>query len=163
MSRLDAVDLRSAWAEGVQAEREGNSGQSTRRCNFRLVCFLCCSLTRLEIEFVPNNIQLGMADDNSVKAIVQGVEGPPNYDPSSPRSPDGSPTESRSGIVKRAMERTADRLHRSKSASNKAQLSQSQPSLPITGHKRIFSLSSRKGKERVPSEGDGKHVVYAYA
>lgn len=100
-----------------------------------------------------------MSEDASVKALVQGVEGPPNYEPPLPKSPaEESPTEVKGGIVKRAMEKTADRLHRTVSAGNKSQLSQSQPSLPVTGHKRIFSLS-RKGKERVTLDGEGTSVI----
>lgn len=96
-----------------------------------------------------------MSEDAPVKAFVQSVEGPPNYEPSAPKSPtEDSPTERKSRIVKRAMEKTADKLHRTVSASNKSQLSQSQPSLPVTGHKRIFSLS-RKGKEKVQPDGEG--------
>lgn len=93
-------------------------------------------------------------DDGAVKAIVQGVEGPPDYEPSSTNSP---PADSRGSIVRRAMEKTADRLHGSKSPSSKAQLSQSQPALPLPGHKRMFSLS-RKGKEKAAQGGDGAHT-----
>lgn len=95
-----------------------------------------------------------------VEAVVQGVEGPPNYDQPRSTQPSSeiqtSPTESRSGLVKRAMEKTADKLHRNKSAPQRtSQLSQSQPSLPMgSSSKRVFSLS-RKGKERVSADGHG--------
>lgn len=95
-----------------------------------------------------------------IQVVVQGVEGPPDYDQPAPPHPEPEPsslTEPRpSGIVKRAMEKTADKLHRSKSAATRpSQLSQSQPSLPAgSQHKRVFSLS-RKGKERMSADGIG--------
>lgn len=94
------------------------------------------------------------------KAVLQGVEGPPGYDqpatvPSRTSSETHtSPTESKSGVVKRAMERTADKLHRSKTSVTGVALSQSQPSLPAGSHKRHFSRS-KKGKERLSADGDG--------
>ncbi|CCM01613.1 uncharacterized protein FIBRA_03674 [Fibroporia radiculosa] len=72
----------------------------------------------------------------------------------------GDATESKSRFVKRAIEMTADKLTRSKSAGNKSQLSQSQPSLPAQTPSRILSLRNRgKGKEKSngsssPGEGD---------
>ncbi len=52
-------------------------------------------------------------------------------------------TDFTSGVVKRAMDKTVDKLARGKSL-----LSQSQPSLPPPGHRRMFSLTRGKGKER---------------
>ncbi|KAH9947944.1 hypothetical protein B0H21DRAFT_690917 [Amylocystis lapponica] len=82
-----------------------------------------------------------MAEDPVVN--VAGVEGLPKYPAKrndavpEPRSPD-----SKAGIVKRAMEMTADKLGRSRSVGSK-QISQSQPALPAQSPRRIFSLSSR--------------------
>ncbi|EKM60816.1 uncharacterized protein PHACADRAFT_246979, partial [Phanerochaete carnosa HHB-10118-sp] len=101
-----------------------------------------------------------MPPEASGKAVLQGVEGPPDYDqpatvPSRTSSETHtSSTESKSGIVKRAMERTADKLHRSKSSVTGASLSQSQPLLPAGSHKRHFSRG-KKGKERLSADGDG--------
>lgn len=62
-----------------------------------------------------------------------------------------SATDLRSGLVKRAIGMTADRLGRSKSL-GKAQLSQSQPTLPTQPPKRLLSISNRgKGKEKALS------------
>lgn len=110
-----------------------------------------------------------MSSGTPVKVVVQGVEGPPDYhQPTQPHPSlqvqSNTLLEPRpSGIVKRAMERTADKLHRSKSAAVRpSQLSQSQPSLPVgTQHRRVFSLS-RKGKERMSADGDGAHR-YSYS
>ena len=114
-----------------------------------------------------------MADEAPVKALAAGAEGPPNYpsNTTTTTSPSSSPlptptaaAESRSSIVRRAMEKTADKLHRSRSSTAKSvqqqqqqhQLSQSQPALPLSSSpkRNIFSLS-RKGKERCSGELDG--------
>lgn len=53
--------------------------------------------------------------------------------------------------MKRAMEKAADGLNIrniSLGTNLKSQLSQSQPSLPTSTHRRIFSLSRAKGKEK---------------
>lgn len=108
-------------------------------------------------DLLPTIAHEHMSNDAPLKALVQSTEGPPNYDHGAPKSPaaDDALAESKSGIVKRAMGRTADRLHRTVSTGNKTQqMSQSQPALPVAGHKRIFSLS-RKGKERAPPDGEG--------
>ena len=102
-----------------------------------------------------------MADDPPVKLIAAPAQGPPNYPTlSAPRTPPILPSsESRSNIVKRAMGKTADRLNRSISLGSKNQMSQSQPSLPVSSSpKRIFSLS-RKGKERSTADEDGARIV----
>ncbi|KAI0343992.1 hypothetical protein BDW22DRAFT_1355240 [Trametopsis cervina] len=96
-----------------------------------------------------------MSENHSVKAIIQGAEGPPDYEHTSskPRlSTGGSPTESRTSVVRRAVGKTADKLYRSKSPGTPDQLSQSQPAVS-SGTRRMFSLS-RKGKERAPPEGE---------
>lgn len=69
-------------------------------------------------------------------------------------NPTTNTTEPRGGIVKRAMGKAADGLNKSMSLGTnlKSQLSQSQPSLP--GHRRIFSLSRSKGKEKASGEGE---------
>ncbi len=92
-----------------------------------------------------------------VKVLVAGTEGPPEYTSSSPLQPPETarPTDTRSGIVKRAMEKTAGKLTRTITPGSRAQLSQSQPSLPATSPKRIFGMS-RKGKERSSTDGDGE-------
>ncbi|KAI0724242.1 hypothetical protein C8T65DRAFT_733888 [Cerioporus squamosus] len=59
--------------------------------------------------------------------------------------------DTKGGVVKRAMDKTADRLVRGKSL-----LSQSQPALPPTGHRRMFSLTRGKGKER---QTDGEQPI----
>ncbi len=51
--------------------------------------------------------------------------------------------ESKSSGVKRVMEKTANKIAR-----ENALLSQSQPALPQPGHRRMFSLTRGKGKER---------------
>ena len=53
--------------------------------------------------------------------------------------------------IKRAMEKTADRLGRGKSL-----LSQSQPALLPPGHRRMFSLTRGKGKEQ---QADGVSIL----
>lgn len=104
-----------------------------------------------------------MPPETPVNPVVQGVEGPPNYETShtvpsrSSSEAHTSPTESKSGIVKRAMEKTADKLHRSKSAVTKTTLSQSQPSLLAGSHKRVLSRS-KKGKERLSADTEGTRV-----
>ncbi|RPD81684.1 hypothetical protein L226DRAFT_577428 [Lentinus tigrinus ALCF2SS1-7] len=60
-------------------------------------------------------------------------------------------SDSKGRVVKRAMEKTADKLSRGKSL-----LSQSQPALPLPGHRRMFSLTRGKGKER---QTDGEQHV----
>lgn len=83
---------------------------------------------------------------------------------SSPACPASPPPErrndtapdSKSRIVKRAIEKTADKLGRSKSLGSKTQLSQSQPALPAQAHKRLFSLSNRsRGKEKSNGTDEG--------
>ena len=104
-----------------------------------------------------------MSEHDAARPTIQAAEEPPPDmapPPSGPGltpTPDGSPTEqTRSGIVKRAMEKTADKLSRSRSAPAKPQLSQSQPSISPPGHRRLFSLS-RKGKEKLAADDEGKH------
>ncbi|RDX56200.1 hypothetical protein OH76DRAFT_1396537 [Lentinus brumalis] len=64
--------------------------------------------------------------------------------PTSPSSASGEPvSDIKGGVVKRAMDKTVDKLGRGKSL-----LSQSQPSLPPPAHRRMFSLTRGKGKER---------------
>ncbi|KAH8100480.1 hypothetical protein BXZ70DRAFT_937353 [Cristinia sonorae] len=98
-----------------------------------------------------------MADDEAGVPIIQGIEGPPNYSPNaasdSPADLSTSP-DTRTGIMKRAMGKTTDR--RSKSIGHKSSaMSQSQPALPTSGtHRRIFSLSRSKGKEKVSADDD---------
>lgn len=101
-----------------------------------------------------------MTDVPKLKVVGAGVE-PPDYTSSSSSPPNTypplSPPESKSGIVRRAMEKTADKLNRRSSVSAKTQMSQSQPALPVaTSPKRIFSLS-RKGKERSSIDGEGAY------
>ena len=60
-------------------------------------------------------------------------------------------SDAKAGVVKRAMEKTADRLGRGKSL-----LSQSQPALLPPGHRRMFSLTRGKGKER---QADGVSIL----
>ncbi|KAI0932598.1 hypothetical protein AcW2_001180 [Taiwanofungus camphoratus] len=79
---------------------------------------------------------------------------------SSPACPASPPPErrndtapdSKSRIVKRAIEKTADKLGRSKSLGSKTQLSQSQPALPAQAHKRLFSLSNRSRGDVLASQ-----------
>ncbi|KAI0080011.1 hypothetical protein K474DRAFT_1658250 [Panus rudis PR-1116 ss-1] len=85
-----------------------------------------------------------MADSPRLKAYVAATEGPPDY-PSGSADASGS----RTGLVKRAMDKTADTLNRSKSL-----LSQSQPSLPSISPSRRHLLSRAKGKEKA-SGNDG--------
>lgn len=99
-----------------------------------------------------------MENDPAGHPITQIAEGPPNYPPNAnpdrPADVSASP-DGKSGIMKRAMGRTTEVLSRSKSAGNKAPaMSQSQPSLPVSGHRRIFSLNRGKGKERASADGE---------
>ena len=57
-------------------------------------------------------------------------------------------TDSKGGVIKRAMEKASDKLGR-----NRPLLSQSQPSLPQSSPGRMLSLSRGKGKERQAQEG----------
>lgn len=99
-----------------------------------------------------------MEDDVSGQIVTQVPEGPPKYPPNTgpDRSVDLSTSpDFRTGIVKRAMGKTTEKLNRSKSNGNKtAAMSQSQPSLPVSGHRRIFSLNRSKGKERASADGE---------
>lgn len=103
-----------------------------------------------------------MKDEESIKPVLAPAQGPPDY-PTNP-APDSiaeaaaaaTTTEARSpGLVKRAMEKAADGLNRGISLGSnlKTQLSQSQPALPVSTPRRIFSLSRAKGKERA-TEGE---------
>ncbi|TBU64755.1 hypothetical protein BD310DRAFT_284297 [Dichomitus squalens] len=56
-------------------------------------------------------------------------------------------SDSKGDVAKRVMEKTSDKLGR-----NMPLLSQSQPSLPQSSHRRILSLSRGKGKERQAQE-----------
>ncbi|THH29724.1 hypothetical protein EUX98_g4467 [Antrodiella citrinella] len=96
-------------------------------------------------------------DDPTGHPITQVPEGPPKY-PQNVDSDKGADfatsPDARASRVKRAMEKTADKLGRSKSAGNKSPaMTQSQPSLPASGHRRIFSLNRSKGKERASADG----------
>ena len=59
-----------------------------------------------------------------------------------------TPSDSKAGVAKRVMEATAEKLSRGKSL-----LAQSQPALPQPGHRRMFSLTRGKGKERLAHDG----------
>lgn len=64
--------------------------------------------------------------------------------------------EPRIPLVQRALERTAEKLGRSRSIGNKPQMSQSQPTLPVQSPSRLSALRSRvKGKERASLTDDG--------
>ncbi|KAF7792479.1 hypothetical protein EIP86_003520 [Pleurotus ostreatoroseus] len=102
-----------------------------------------------------------MADVPKLKVVAAGAEGPPEYTSSSPpkTSPPILSPESRIGAVRRAMEKTADKLNRRTSVSAKEQMSQSQPVLPVaTNPKRLFSVS-RKGKERSSVDGRALQAI----
>lgn len=100
-----------------------------------------------------------MSNESTNKPVLSPSQGPSDYPTTPP--PDrtaetSSPiTETRGGLVKRAMEKAADGLNRSISLGTnlKSQLSQSQPSLPVSTHRRIFSLNRAKGKEQA-TEGE---------
>ena len=81
---------------------------------------------------------------------------PPTEKSAETSNPTTNTTEPRGGIVKRAMGKAADGLNKSMSLGTnlKSQLSQSQPSLPVSAHRRIFSLSRTKGKEKATGEGE---------
>ena len=79
--------------------------------------------------------------------------GNPAINVSSAAPPSSTSSESapdpKGSVVKRAMDATAEKLARGKSL-----LSQSQPSLPQEGsHRRMFSLTRGKGKEKLGDEG----------
>lgn len=109
--------------------------------------------------------RLYMSTAPSVDAVLAGGARPPDYSPPATGIQPGQDASEafKGGIVKRAMEKTADKLHRrqsssSSSSSGRPQLSQSQPALPGgSPTRRIFTLS-RKGKERMPVEGDGAQL-----
>ncbi|EMD41640.1 glycosyltransferase family 1 protein [Gelatoporia subvermispora B] len=68
-----------------------------------------------------------------------------------------STNDSRGGIIRRAVGMTADRLGRSGSL-GKAQLSQSQPTLPTQAPRRLLSLSNKaKGKEKAHTTDSAVH------
>ncbi|TCD70641.1 Sterol 3-beta-glucosyltransferase [Steccherinum ochraceum] len=99
-----------------------------------------------------------MSDDAAGHPITQVPEGPPEYpsNPSLDRSAELSTSpDARTGIMKRAMGKTADRLSRSRSAGKQTpSMTQSSPALPVSGHRRIFSLNRSKGKEKASTDDD---------
>lgn len=107
-----------------------------------------------------------MSTAHPVDAVHAGGAGSSDYSPPATGTQPGQDASAeafKGGIVKRAMEKTADKLHRrqsssSSSSSSRPQLSQSQPALPGgSPTRRMFTLS-RKGKERMPAEGDGAQL-----
>ncbi|OBZ79075.1 hypothetical protein A0H81_00471 [Grifola frondosa] len=94
-----------------------------------------------------------MAEGSAQPPSLTDHDNPPNTAVSDTEKLGFSISDSRSGLVKRAMERV-DILSRSKSVGSKS-LSQSQPALPLQGHRRLFSLSNRgKGKTGRSSKGN---------
>lgn len=101
-----------------------------------------------------------------VDAVQAGGTRSPHYSPPATGiqpAQDASAEAFKGGIVKRALEKTADKLRRRQSSSSsesssRPQLSQSQPALPGGSPTlRMFTLS-RKGKERMAAEGDGSQL-----
>lgn len=86
-----------------------------------------------------------MSDDPFIQPILAVPEGPPEY----PANSSGAQLSPKRSIVKRAIDKTTDKFQ------SRAQLSQSQPSLPSSqGNRRVFSLTRAKSKERQLNEDE---------